>query len=111
METASKSAAKVTSVPGLVAPRSLIGPVVRRLRKQRSWSEARLAERLQLAGWRISRSGLAKIEGRVVLVGDFELLYFVNVFGIGIGDLFPRESKKAPVQSMIAKANGNHHTA
>ena len=86
---------------------NVIGPVVRRLRKQRGWSQARLSERLQSAGWRISRSGLAKIECRMVWVGDFELLYFVNVFGIGIGELFPRESKKAPVQSMIAKANGN----
>ena len=86
---------------------NIIGPVVRHLRKQRGWSQARLSERLQSAGWRISRSGLAKIECRMVWVGDFELLYFVNVFGIGIGELFPRESKKAPVQSMIAKANGN----
>lgn len=53
-------------------------------------------------------SGLAKIECRVVWVGDFEILYFVKVFGIGIGDLFPCESKKAPVKAMIAKANGSH---
>ena len=88
---------------------NVIGPVVRRLRKQRGWSQAKLAERLQSAGWRISRSGLAKIECRVVWVGDFELLYFVNVFGVSIGDLFPHESKMAPVQSTIAKPNGNHH--
>ena len=36
-------------------------------------------------------------------VGDFELLYFVNIFGVGIGEFFPRDSKKAPVQAMIAK--------
>ena len=86
---------------------NVIGPVVQRLRKQRGWSQAKLAERLQAAGWNISRSGLAKIECRMVWVGDFELLYFVNVFGIGIGDLFPRESKNAPVQAMLAKAFGS----
>lgn len=84
---------------------NVIGPVVQRLRKQRGWSQAALAERLQSVGWKISRSGLAKIECRVVWVGDFELLYFVNVFGICIGDLFPGDSKRAPVRAMIAKAS------
>ena len=45
----------------------------------------------------------------MVWVGDFELLYFVNVLGVGIGNLFPHESKKAPVQAMIAKTNGTNH--
>ena len=96
---------------------NVIGPVVQRLRKQRGWSQATLAERLQSIGWRISRSGLAKIECRVVWVGDFELLYFVNVFRVAIGDLFPSESKKASVHAMITKASEgaefsaseNHH--
>ncbi len=39
----------------------------------------------------------------MVWVGDFELLYFVNVFGVGIGQLFPSVTKNAPVQPMIAK--------
>ena len=86
---------------------NVIGPIVRHHRKQRGWSQVKLAERLQAAGWNISRSGLAKIECRIVWVGDFEMLYFVNVFGIGIGDLFPRGSKKTPVQAMIAKAFGS----
>ena len=36
-------------------------------------------------------------------VGDFELLYFVRALGVGIGELFPRNAKKAPVQAVIAK--------
>ncbi len=97
---------------------NVVGPVVRRLRKQHGWSQAKLAERLQSAGWNISRSGLAKIECRVVWVGDFELLYFVNVFGVGIGELFPRLSKNALVQTMIVKLSesasarkGSRHSA
>jgi len=46
------------------------------------------------------------------------LLYFVNVFGVGIGERFPRTSKKAPVLTMIAKFSGgsadcagHHHAA
>jgi len=54
---------------------NVIGPVVQRLRKQRAWSQATLAERLRTTRWKISRSGLAKIECRGVWVGDFELLY------------------------------------
>lgn len=86
---------------------NVVGPVVQRLRKRHGWSQADLAERLQSTGWNISRSGLAKIECRVVWVGDFELLHFVNVFGVGIGELFPRFSKGVPVQTMIAKLSGS----
>ena len=85
---------------------NVTGPMVRHLRKQRGWSQQKLAERLQDAGWKISRSSLAKIECRIVRVGDFDLQHFANVFGISIGKLFPRESRKAPVQAMIGKANG-----
>jgi hypothetical protein len=74
---------------------NVIGPEIRRIRKQRGWSQSKLALRLQSVGWNISRSGLAKIECRIMWVGDFELL--------GIGELFPRNAKKAPVQAMIAK--------
>jgi transcriptional regulator with XRE-family HTH domain len=82
---------------------NVIGPEIRRIRKQRGWSQSKLALRLQSVGWQISRSGLATIECRIVWVGDFELLYFVNVLGVGIGELFPSEAKKAPVEAMIAK--------
>ena len=82
---------------------NIIGPIVRRFRRQRGWSQAKLANHLQNAGWNISRSGLAKVECRMVWVGDFELLYFVNVFGVGIGQLFPSVTKNAPVPPMIAK--------
>ena len=57
---------------------NVIGPEIRRIRKQRGWSQSKLALRLQSVGWNISRSGLAKIECRIMWVGDFELLYFVR---------------------------------
>ncbi len=86
---------------------NVTGPIVRHLRKQRGWSQQKLAERLQDAGWKISRSSLAKVECQIVRVGDFDLQNFANVFGISIGKLFPRESIKAPVQVMIGRANGH----
>ena len=85
---------------------NVTGPLIQHLRKQCGWTQQKLAERLRAAGWKISRSSLAKIECRIVRVADFELLYFARVFGIGIRKLFPRESIKDPVRAMIAKADG-----
>jgi transcriptional regulator with XRE-family HTH domain len=82
---------------------NVIGPEIRRIRKQRGWSQSTLAQRLQSAGWDITRSGLAKIECRIVWVGDFELLYFVNVFGVRVGDLFPTFGRNSSVQAAIVK--------
>ena len=51
-----------------------------------------LALKLQMAGWDISRSGIAKIECQLVWVGDFELFYFTKVFKVTLEDLFPANS-------------------
>ena len=82
---------------------NVIEPEIRRIRKQRGWSQSKLGLHLQSVGWNISRSGLAKIECRIMLVGGFELLNFVQALGVGIGELFPRNSMKAPFQTVIAK--------
>ncbi len=37
---------------------NIIGPEIRRIRKQRGWSQSKLALHLQSVGWNISRSGL-----------------------------------------------------
>lgn len=84
---------------------NVIGPEIRRIRRQRGWSQSKLAEHLKSAGWDITRSSLAKIECRIVWVGDFEVLYFVNVFGVGIRDLFPPNAKKCSVGIMIEKVS------
>jgi transcriptional regulator with XRE-family HTH domain len=59
---------------------NLVGPNVRRLRNERGLSQARLAEKCQLIGWDITREGIAKIEGRVRHVDDFELVFLCQVF-------------------------------
>lgn len=68
---------------------NLIGPQIRKLRNQRGWTQDRLAGALQRAGLDVSRSGLAKIEARMVWVPDHELYYFMKVFRVDFGDLFP----------------------
>jgi transcriptional regulator with XRE-family HTH domain len=60
--------------------RNIIGPQVRRLRNQRGWSQEQLAAKLQIAGWDVSRNGLAKIETRIQWMRDYQLAYLLNVF-------------------------------
>jgi len=42
------------------------------------------------AGWQITRGGVAKIEAQLVVVPDYELLYFTRLFEVPHTDLFPR---------------------
>ena len=69
--------------------RNLIGPQVRRLRNRRGWSQEKLAAKLQIAGWDISRSALAKIETRIQWIRDYQLAYLLNVLRADYADLFP----------------------
>ncbi|TLD71286.1 helix-turn-helix transcriptional regulator [Phragmitibacter flavus] len=69
--------------------RNLIGPQVRKLRDQRRWTQEELAVRLQMVGFDVSRGSLAKIESRLVWVGDYELLYFMKVFRVSYEALYP----------------------
>ena len=80
---------------------NVAGPQIRKLRCARGWSQSELAVKLQLAGWDISRSSLAKIEARLVWVGDYELFYFIQVFKIGLESLFPQiDSEKRPHEAL-----------
>lgn len=53
------------------------------------WTQAYLAIQLQLIGLDISRSTLAKIEARLVVVPDYRLLYFTKVFNVKLEQLYP----------------------
>jgi len=66
-----------------------IGPQVRRLRCAREWSQPTLAAKLQIAGLDISRSGVSKIEARLVWVDDKTLLYLAETLKVPVQDLFP----------------------
>ena len=68
--------------------KNAIGPGVRKLRNQQSWTHEELAAKLQLKGWDCTRSWLAKIEAQQVFVKDFELLYFCAVFGKHLDDFY-----------------------
>ena len=76
--------------------RNLIGPQVRKLRNQRGWTQDQLAGALQRVGFDVSRSGVAKIEARMVWVGDHQLFYFMKVFRVGFEALFPPIDPEEP---------------
>lgn len=69
---------------------NLVGPQVRRLRYNRGWSQNQLATKLQLEGWDISRSGVAKIESQLVYVDDFHLYYLQRALKVTLTDLLPK---------------------
>ncbi len=78
--------------------KNVIGPQVRRLRSMRSWTQEKLAIELQITGWeKISRSGVSKIEGGIVWVSDFEMLYLAAALRVNVDDLLP---KLAPTEEL-----------
>jgi transcriptional regulator with XRE-family HTH domain len=72
---------------------NLVGPQVRRLRMAAGLSQEALAAKLQLAGWDLSRGGLAKVEARVRLINDAEAWLLAKVLACPLTDLFPARPK------------------
>ncbi len=68
--------------------KNIVGPQVRRLRVAANLSQAALAAVCQRIGWDIDRNTIAKIEGRLRWVGDFELLYLSKALKCRLEDLF-----------------------
>lgn len=73
------------------ALKNIVGPQVRQLREQRGWSQSALAAKCQMAGWDVSRSIVAAIEGRVRWVGDFELMMLAKVLRTDAVALLPKQ--------------------
>lgn len=61
---------------------------MRKLRSQRGWTQDQLAGALQRAGLDISRSGVAKVESRMVRVDDHRVPFYLNVFRVDYKDLY-----------------------
>lgn len=72
------------------AQKNIIGAQVKKWRSKKGWSQDRLATKLQLRGWNISRDSLASLEALRRRVPDCELLYLARVLGVRLEDLFPR---------------------
>src|SRR5215217_4482189 len=72
-----------------VKSQNLVGPQVRRLRMTLGLSQGDLAAKLQVKGWDISRAGVSKIEARLRIVNDAEILLLASTLGREISELFP----------------------
>lgn len=70
---------------------NMVGPQVRKWRDNRGWSQERLACKLQLQGWSISRHSLAKLELGLRRVSDCELFFLARVLRLDLRDLFPKQ--------------------
>ena len=77
------------------AARNVVGPQVRRIRRQQRLSQAKLVLRCQLAGFDISRESLAKVEGGWRVVSDLEVLLLADALGVPFASLYPPPEKTA----------------
>ena len=75
------------------APRNIIGPQVMRIRDSRKLSQSDLATACQVAGWDVSRGVIARIEGGVRWVADWEVLELAKVLKVAVPDLYPPDSR------------------
>lgn len=75
-------------------PRNIVGPQVMRLRSSKGWSQEQMAIACQVAGWDVSRGVIARIEGGVRWVSDFDLIQLAAVLKAPVGSLFPEEHRE-----------------
>ena len=66
----------------------MIGSRVRRLRLDAELSQEKFAAKLQIAGWDISRVGIAKIESQIRKVSDAEVIALAHVLSCEVAELF-----------------------
>ncbi|MCI0540274.1 MAG: helix-turn-helix domain-containing protein [Verrucomicrobiales bacterium] len=83
--------------------KNLIGRQVSWLRYERGWTQDALADKLQRAGWIISRSGVSKIEGGSTYVPDFRVFYFAHVFKVEVMALFPTVNPQSPIHEALLR--------
>jgi transcriptional regulator with XRE-family HTH domain len=69
---------------------NVVGPQVRRYRNRKGWTQAVLAQKLQLQGWSIGVGSLGKLEAQLRRVPDCELMFLAKVLGVSISDFFPK---------------------
>jgi len=61
--------------------RNVGGALIRRFRAEAGWSQEKLAAKLQLAGWDIDRTVVVRIETGQRPLLDYELKFFLDIFG------------------------------
>ena len=84
----------------IIPMKNTAGREIRKLRsvKQPRMTQAELARALQLKGFNIDRSGVAKIEGGFRKISDIELITIADILGVPAGDLL-QEPNNMPNQT------------
>ena len=75
-------------------PRNIVGPQAMRLRCAKGWSQEQMATACQVAGWDVSRGVIARIEGGVRWVSDFDLIQLASILKAPLGSLYPEEHRE-----------------
>ena len=85
------------SPEGVNTARNVVGPQVRKIRRQQRLSQTKLVLRCQLSGFDLSRESLAKVEGGWRVVSDMEVLLLADALRVPFATLFPESKKVAEV--------------
>jgi len=70
--------------------KNIIGEKVRSLRKEKGWTQSRLAELLQLEGYEFSDLTVLRIESGKRFVPDYELKALAKVLNVSYAELLDR---------------------
>jgi transcriptional regulator with XRE-family HTH domain len=82
-------------------PMNMVGPQVRKIRKQQGLTQPALAAKCQVLGWDLSRESLAKIESRLRGVSDWELIGLSLALNIPFELLYPDRKSIRPTFKAI----------
>lgn len=72
--------------------KNIIGKKVRSLRKEKGWTQARLAELLQLEGHEFTDLTVLRIESGKRFVPDYELKALAKTFGVSYEELLEQDT-------------------
>lgn len=68
---------------------NIVGPVVRKIRYGKGWTQAMLSARCARVGWDIGENTISKIEAQVRCVTDGELVFLARALKTKEQELFP----------------------
>ena len=73
---------------GKRSPQNLIGPAIRKLRRQRGLTQAMLAARCNRAGWDIGENTISKLEAQIRCITDGEIVFLTKALNAAVQDFF-----------------------